>query len=143
MDHLLQEQGILHHRFFLGEVNIGHLVEGRTPWIVRLTLSGPFYKLDGWTATLCCNNKRALEKSSNNSSRIRPSAKCVDIRRSLRTTKPLLRGSFRYVHVYRHTDRHLTWDQLTLTQQINCVCDTLAKKSIAPALTLGYHDRMT
>ena len=29
-----------------------------------------FYKLDGWTATLCLNNKRALEKSSNDRSRI-------------------------------------------------------------------------
>ena len=103
-----------------------------------------FYKLDGWTATLCLNNKRALEKSSNDSrSRIRPSAKCADIRRSLRTTKPLLRGLFRYAHVYQHMDRHLTWDQLTLTQQINCICDTLAKKLITSALTLGYHNRRT
>ena len=82
-----------------------------------------FYKLDGWTAMLCCDNKRALEKSSNDRSRIRPSAKCADIRRSLRMTKPLLRGSFCYVHVYGHMDRLLTWDQLTLTQQLNCVCN--------------------
>ena len=40
-------------------------------------------------------------------------------------------------------DRHLTWDQLTLTQQLNCVCNTLAKKSITYALKLGYHDKMT
>ena len=86
-----------------------------------------FYKLDGWTATLCCDNTRALEKSSNDRSRIQPSGKCVDIRRSLRMTKPLLRGTFRYVHVYGHMDRHLTWDQLTLNQQLNCVCNTLAK----------------
>ncbi len=101
-----------------------------------------FYKLDGWTATLCCDNKGALEKSSNNRSRIRPSVKCADICCSLRTTKPLLRGSFRYVHVYKHMDRLLTW-KLTLTQQLNCICDTLAKKSITLALMLGYHDRMT
>ena len=82
-------------------------------------------------------------KSSNDRNRIRPSAKCADIRRSLQTTKPLLRGSFRYVHVYGHMDRLLTWDQLTLTQQLNCVCNTLAKKSITMVLTLGYHDRMT
>ena len=41
-------------------------------------------------------------------------------------------------------DRHLTWDQLTLTQQLNCICNTLAnKRLITLALTLGYHDRMT
>ena len=92
---------------------------------------------------LCCDNKRSLEKSPNDRSRIRPSAKCTDISHSLRMTKPLLRGSFRHVHVYRHMDRHLTWDQLTLTQQLNCVCDTLTKKSITSVLTLGYHDRRT
>jgi hypothetical protein len=40
-------------------------------------------------------------------------------------------------------DRHLTWDQLTLNQQLNCVCNTLAKIMTTSALTLGYHDRMT
>ena len=40
-DNLLQENGILHHKFFLGAVNIGHLVQGRTPWTMRLALSGP------------------------------------------------------------------------------------------------------
>ena len=50
-----------------------------------------FYKLeDGWLTMLCCDNKQALEKSSNDRSRIQPSAKCADIRRSLRMTKPLL-----------------------------------------------------
>ncbi len=86
-----------------------------------------FYELGGWTTTLCCNSKQALEKSSNNRSRIRPSVKCADIRHSLRTAKLLLRGSFHYVHVYRHMDRHLTWDQLTLTQQLNCICNALEK----------------
>jgi hypothetical protein len=41
-------------------------------------LVAEFYRFDGWTATLCCDNKRALEKSSNNRSRIRPSAKCAE-----------------------------------------------------------------
>ncbi len=40
-------------------------------------------------------------------------------------------------------DRLITWDQLTLTQQLNCICDTLAKKLITSALMLGYHDKMT
>ena len=48
-----------------------------------------FYELD----------KQALEKSSNDRSRIRPSTN----------------------YVYGHMDRHLTWDQLTLTQQLNCI----------------------
>ena len=102
-----------------------------------------FYKVTGWSALLCCDNKRALEVSSHHTRRIRPSAKCADIRRSLKAVKSLLRGNFRYVHVYGHMDRMLKWEQLTITQQLNCVCDTLAKRSVSTAITNGYHDRPT
>jgi hypothetical protein len=40
-------------------------------------------------------------------------------------------------------DRMLKWEQLTLIQQLNCVCDTLAKNSVSNAISLGYHDRPT
>jgi hypothetical protein len=43
-----------------------------------------FYQVVGWSATLCCDNKRALEVSSHHKCRIRPSAKCADIRRNLK-----------------------------------------------------------
>ena len=59
-----------------------------------------FYKVTGWTAMLCCDNKRALEVSAHHKRRIRPSAKCADIRRSLKAVKLLLSGTFCYVHVY-------------------------------------------
>ncbi len=39
-------------------------------------------------------------------------------------------------------DRYLEWDQLTLIQQLNCVCDTLAKRAIT-ALLHGYHSRQS
>ena len=73
-----------------------------------------FYKVVGWSALLCCDNKRALEASSHHKRRIRPSAKCADILRSLKAVKPLLNGTFRYAHVYGHMDRMLKWEQLTL-----------------------------
>ena len=57
--------------------------------------------------------------------------------------KPLLRGRFCYVHVYGLMDRMLRWEQLMLTQQLNCVCDTLAKRSVTTAINHGYHDRPT
>ena len=68
-----------------------------------------FYKLDGWSAMLCCNIKRALEKSSNDRSRIRPSTKGVDIPHSLQTTvslRPCLRTYGQTPHLgtaYTHT----------------------------------------
>ncbi len=92
---------------------------------------------------LCCDNKCALELSSHHIRRIRPSAKCADIRHSLKTTKPLLNGTFQYVHIYRHMDQYLKWEQLMMTQQLNCVCKALAKKSITTAIIHGYHDRQS
>ncbi len=37
-------------------------------------------------------------------------------------------------------DRMLRWEQLMLPQQLNCVCDTLAKRSVTTAINHGYHD---
>ena len=102
-----------------------------------------FHNVKGWTALLCCDNKRALEAATYHNRRIRPSAKCADILRSLKAVKPLLNGTFHYTHVYGHMDRMLKWEQLTLIQQLNCVCDTLAKNSVSNAISSGYHDRPT
>ena len=100
-----------------------------------------FHNITGWSALLCCDNKRALEVSAHSTRRIRPSAKCADIRRSLKAIQPLLNGTFRYVHVYGHMDRMLKWEQLTLIQQINCICNTLVKCSVTSAISHGYYDR--
>ena len=102
-----------------------------------------YHKVIRWTAMLCCDNKRALEVSSHPICHIRPSAKCADILRSLKAVTPLLNGTFRYVHVYGHMDRMLKWEQLTLTQPIKHVCNTLAKCSVTKAINDGYHDRHT
>jgi hypothetical protein len=37
----------------------------------------------------------------------------------------------------------LKWEQLTLTQQLICVCNTLAKCSVTTVINNGYHDRPT
>jgi hypothetical protein len=102
-----------------------------------------FYKIDGWSVILCCDNKCALELSSQHLCCICPSARCTNIRRSLQATKQFLQGVFRYVHVYGHMDRLLKWEQLTLVQQLNCVCNTMAKRSITLAISHGYHGRQS
>ena len=102
-----------------------------------------YHNISGWAATLCCDNEGALEKSSRHTHRIRPSARCTDILRSLKAIKPLLNGKLRYIHVFGHMDGLLKWEQLTLTQQLNCVCDTLAKRTVLSALQYGYHNRPT
>ncbi len=40
-------------------------------------------------------------------------------------------------------DQCLKWEQLTLIQQLNCVCDTLAKQAITTATLQGYHSRQS
>jgi hypothetical protein len=102
-----------------------------------------FYKIQEWKATMGCNNKRALEQSSYTCRRIRPSAKCTDIQQSLKATKHTFTGKLTYLHVYGHMDKYLLWHQLSLIQQLNCVCDTLAKQAVTLAMMQGYHDRPT
>jgi hypothetical protein len=92
------------------------------------------YNLSRWSATMCCNNKRALLLSSHHRGRIRLSAKCADIPRSFKATKQTYQGGFKYIHVYRHMDQHLPWLQLNLTQQLNCICDSLAKQAVTKAI---------
>jgi hypothetical protein len=100
-----------------------------------------YYKIDSWAATISCDNKKALELLSHHQRRIRPIAKCADIRRIFRSIKQSFCGSFHYVHIYGHMDQYLPWAKLSLMQQLNCVCDTLAKRALTQAIIAGYHDR--
>ena len=40
-------------------------------------------------------------------------------------------------------DQYLEWEQLALIQQLNCGCDTLAKRAITTATLHGYHSRQS
>jgi hypothetical protein len=102
-----------------------------------------YYKLNNWSATMCYNNKRTLILSSHHRGRIRPSAKCANIQRSFRATKQTYQRGFKYTYVHGHMDHHLSWLQLSLTQQLNCVCDTLAKQAVTNAIMKGYHNGPT
>jgi hypothetical protein len=101
------------------------------------------YAIERWTAKMCCDNKRALTLSSHHNRRIRLSAKCADIRRNFKATKQMYQGGFKYIHVYGHMYQHLSWTQFSLTQQLNCVCDTLAKQAVSSAIIEGYNDGHT
>jgi hypothetical protein len=80
-----------------------------------------YYNLNGWSATICCNNKRTLILSSHHRGQIQPSAKGADIQRSFCATKQTYQGGFKYTHLYGHMDHHSSWLQLSLTQQLNCL----------------------
>jgi hypothetical protein len=57
---------------------------------------------------------------------------------AIHATKQTYNGGFTYIHVYGHMDQHLSWLQLNLLQQLNCVWDTLAKKAVTNAITNGH-----
>jgi hypothetical protein len=128
----------------LGKVIDSNLFPCRNAWPLRLHLLAweisEYYRVERLSSTMCCDNKRALLLLSHHKGRIRLSAKCADIRRNFCTTKQAYQGGFKYVHVYGHMDQHLSWAQLGLPQQLNCVCDTLAKQAVTTAIVKGYHD---
>jgi hypothetical protein len=102
-----------------------------------------FYGLSRWLAMMCCDNKQALLLSSHHKGWIWPSAKCTDIRRSFQATKQTYQGGLKYIHVHGHMDQHLSWSHLSITQQLNCICDMLAKRAVIIAIIDGCHKGQT
>jgi hypothetical protein len=47
-------------------------------------------------------------------------------------------GCFKYQHVVGHMDTYLLWQQLSLVQQLNCICNTTAKGAVQRAIATGY-----
>ena len=86
------------------------------------------------TVNLRCDNKGALRTSSRKLIRIRPTSKCADILRCLRSLHTQLTDvHIHYAHVAAHMDDVLQWEDLTLEQQLNVQCDFLAKKAVSTA----------
>lgn len=80
--------------------------------------------------TIWCDNKGAVNRASDNSRRIKSGCSCADILWVLRTIRMELPLAATFIHVASHMDDKLTWEQLSLEQQLNCQCDSLAKASI-------------
>ena len=81
--------------------------------------------------TIWCDNKGAVSRASENSRRIQSGRSCADILRVLRTLRMELPVPVTFIHVHSHMDDKLSWEQLSLEQQLNCQCDTLAKDSVS------------
>ena len=99
-----------------------------------LALSIYFELLQHSTVKLRCDNKGALRTSSRKHKRIRPTSKCADILRCLRTLHSQLQNvHIHYAYVESHMDNVLQWDDLTPEQQLNVQCDSLAKSAVSLA----------
>ena len=86
------------------------------------------------TGVICCGNQGALFKSNHTRRRIPTGASQADIKRSLRNVKAKMVTSFSYEWVESHMDCHKHWNQLSKKQQLNCYCDTLAKRAVRSTL---------
>jgi hypothetical protein len=84
--------------------------------------------------TVWCDNKGAINRASDSSRRIRCGRPYSDILRTLRSIRAELPLAATYHHVKSHMDDTLSWEQLSLEQQLNCDCDALAKASVTRAL---------
>ena len=84
--------------------------------------------------TVWCDNKGAINRASDSSRRIKCGRPCADILRTLRSIRAELPLAASFRHVKSHMDDKLSWEQLSLEQQLNCDCDALAKSSITRAL---------
>lgn len=91
--------------------------------------------------TIYCDNKKAGERAHEEHRRIKPSWACADVLRSFRDTKLSLSIPIQFAHVSAHMDDLLPWDQLSLAEQLNCMCDSLAKSALQKGSEDGYHDK--
>jgi hypothetical protein len=94
-----------------------------------------YYGSNDCSAKLCCDNKGALNRSSQKRKHIKSSSSCADIWRSVRTTKQTLSTQFTYEHVAARMDDVRLWHQLILEQRLNCICDNLAKAAVQKSFT--------
>ena len=105
-----------------------------------------FYKIDYWAATICVTTRRPLtyHLTIDGESAQAQNALLSD-KASNQSTKQTFRRGFSSTCTSTdgHMDQYLPWDQLILMQQLNCVCDTLAKWALMQAIISGYHDRQS
>jgi ribonuclease HI len=99
------------------------------------------YQLQTGAAEICCDNKAALDESQRRKKRIGTSAACADVFRGIRSmTSSLPTIHWTYTWVRSHMDDILVWQELTRAQQLNVMCDTLAKRAAEEAIATATFD---
>jgi hypothetical protein len=63
--------------------------------------------------------------------------KHLDLLQAIQMLKCSFQMDTKYSHVRAHQDRILPWSLLTLEQQLNVICDSLANKAVAQYLAQG------
>jgi hypothetical protein len=89
-----------------------------------------FYELSTASGTMHCDNKGALHQASLNRRRVRNNSKHADLLRNLRYIKGKYNFDVTYNYVKAHQDDVHTFEDLPLIQQLNVMCDQLAKQAV-------------
>ena len=76
-----------------------------------------------------CDNLGALGKAKSHNRQVRSSLRQADAIRAIRAMKQKLFLELEYAYVQSHQDDILGWQDLPLDQQLNVLCDTLAKQA--------------
>ncbi len=85
---------------------------------------------------ISCDNMAALNQAGKNPKRVGIGIKHSDLHWTIRTLKHLVRSEFRYKHVKAHQDKIKPWRELTLSEQLNVLCDGLVNRAVK-----GYLER--
>ena len=89
-----------------------------------------FYGTISTSNDICCDNKGALYTFERKSQRV-PSGKAnTNIQRVLRTVKSRCKSTYVQHHVKSHQDRLKPWHKMTYREQLNKLCNDMAKKAI-------------
>jgi hypothetical protein len=104
----------------LGLTAIHHLVAYALEFYDHSTASG----------TMHCDNKGALHQASLKRCRVRNNSKHADLLRNLRYIKGKFKFDVTYHYVKAHQDDVHAFEDLPLIQQLNVMCDLLAKQAV-------------
>jgi hypothetical protein len=100
------------------------------------TAIAQYFSLQAILGKISCNNMATLNQACKNRKRVGIGIKHSDLHCTIRTLKHLVRSNFRYKHVKAHQDKLKPWRELTLSEQLNVICDGLASRAVK-----GYLER--
>ena len=96
------------------------------------------FQLGQVSVEICCDNNAALKEAQHGKSRISAGKKCADVFRCIRQIKRNNSAvRWNYTWVKAHMDDVLEWVDLSRAQQLNVICDELAKAAANQAIGMN------
>jgi len=100
------------------------------------TAIAQYFSLQEILGKISSDNMAALNQAGKNRKRVGIGVKHSDLHRTIHTLRDLVRSKFMYKHVKAHQDDLKSWRELTLSKQLNVVCNGLANRTVK-----GYLER--